>query len=148
MKASGQKGKKKQGTLKTRKSIGSRNKGSDDDEDFKPVKAAPKKKRLQSRRRNVRMMRMTTCLRHQHPSAPQLPRRSQGTSLTMTLTLSRFKSSAPRKKPVAKSKLPESDSDDDVVVVAKSTDKGKEKAKPAPKRKRYITSVPKAYTQV
>ncbi|PBL01342.1 type II DNA topoisomerase [Armillaria gallica] len=134
MKASGQKGKKKQGTLKTRKSIGSRNKGSDDDEDFKPVKAAPKKKPV------AKPVAKREDDEDDDTPPPPAPKRAAAAKKPKhesddDFDIIEVQKPAPRKKPVAKSKLPESDSDDDVVVVAKSTDKGKEKAKPAPKRK-------------
>ncbi|KAK0198122.1 DNA topoisomerase II [Armillaria mellea] len=122
MKASGQKGKKKQGTLKTRKSIGSRNKGSDD-EDFKPVKAAPKKK----------------------PVAKPVAKREDDEDDDIPPPPAPKRAATTKKKP-----KDESDDDFDVIEVQKpaprkkpavqvkntrNTDKGKEKAKPVQKRK-------------
>ncbi|KAG7450762.1 type II DNA topoisomerase [Guyanagaster necrorhizus] len=138
MKASGQKGKKKQGTLKTRKSIGSRNKGSDNDEDFKPVKAAPKTKPA-SKSAVAKSAAKREDGDDDMPPAPA-PKRAAAAKKKPKdesnddFDISEVSKPAPRKKPVAKSKLPESDSDDDVLIVA-NTDKGKEKAKTAPKRK-------------
>ncbi|KAF8060944.1 DNA topoisomerase II [Lyophyllum atratum] len=146
--ANGKKIKRKQAVLQTRKSIGMGRKGSDDDDDFKPIKAPMKRKVGESSRPKSTAKKSTKdedvdvdldmdAAGKQKPK-PAAPKRKavekkvfKNESDDDDYDMEVIQKPAPKKKTIAKPTSIPSDSEDDVTILPS---KGKAKAKEAPKR--------------